>query len=542
MSLILYVRTLAPGLLFGDPGEFQFAAWRFGLAHPTGYPLYLVLGGLWQHLLALFGMDPAYTLNLFSAVTAAGTVGLVYLLLGRWLRPGWQREPIAMGSALFLAVIPTFWSHALVAEVYALHALLLTLLLWVLTGAPRLSIHRSSLGVTLPTGLGSPFVLAALILGLALTHHRTSLFLAPGVAVWWLWKGGRSRRELAGMCAGLVLPQLLYLYVPLRSGPDASPWLYQALDGEVLRLYEPGVGGFIRFITGQVFAVSFLGPAEAWARLPQMVELWRTNVTWVGLLFMAVGLVHLFRNRRWDVLLLTLPFALMQQVFNLFYGIGDIFAYYMALYLVGAIWAAFGAEALVIWLKGVWQGVPGRERAGQIALLGVMALLPAALLVRFYAPVDQSGNVQARAMWQAITAALPDQDAILISNDRNEIVPLYYLQAVEEAAPHVTGLFPLITQEPRFAHLNGVIHTALGEGGGRPVWLIKPMPGVEAAYDVAAGPAPLVQVLGNVSLPEDVAQIDTRYGPLTLLGLRRQRNGDEQVIDLYWRVEAGVEG
>ncbi|RME52829.1 MAG: hypothetical protein D6790_18280, partial [Caldilineae bacterium] len=33
-----------------------------------------------------------------------------------------------------------------------------------------------------------------------------------------------------------------------------------------------------------------------------------------------------------------------------------------------------------------------------------------------------------------------------------------------------------------------------------------------------------------------------RYGPLTLLGLRRQRNGDEQVIDLYWRVEAGVEG
>ena len=40
LALALYLRTLAPGLLAGDAGEFQFAAWRFGLAHPTGYPLY----------------------------------------------------------------------------------------------------------------------------------------------------------------------------------------------------------------------------------------------------------------------------------------------------------------------------------------------------------------------------------------------------------------------------------------------------------------------------------------------------------------------
>ena len=30
----LYLRDVVPGLLAGDAGEFQFAAWQWGLAHP----------------------------------------------------------------------------------------------------------------------------------------------------------------------------------------------------------------------------------------------------------------------------------------------------------------------------------------------------------------------------------------------------------------------------------------------------------------------------------------------------------------------------
>ena len=40
VAFALYLRTLAPDVLPGDPGEFQTAAWRWGLAHPTGYPIY----------------------------------------------------------------------------------------------------------------------------------------------------------------------------------------------------------------------------------------------------------------------------------------------------------------------------------------------------------------------------------------------------------------------------------------------------------------------------------------------------------------------
>jgi len=103
LSLGVYTRTLAPGLLFGDPGEFHFAAWRFGLAHPTGYPLYLLLGGAWQHLAALFGADPAFSLNLFSALLAATTVALFYLAVLAWLP---QRDiRLVLGGLLLLAAL-----------------------------------------------------------------------------------------------------------------------------------------------------------------------------------------------------------------------------------------------------------------------------------------------------------------------------------------------------------------------------------------------------------------------------------------------------
>ena len=52
---IVYWSRRGAGVLPGDSGEFQFAAWLAGLQHPTGYPLYMLLGWAWSHLLAALG-------------------------------------------------------------------------------------------------------------------------------------------------------------------------------------------------------------------------------------------------------------------------------------------------------------------------------------------------------------------------------------------------------------------------------------------------------------------------------------------------------
>ena len=153
----LYLRTLAPGLLAGDSGEFQMAAWRLGLAHPTGYPFYLILGSIWQHLLALGGVNPAYALNMFSALIGAGTVALLYLCMLSWLHSSLGiRRTAALFTALFFAVNFTFWSQTLIAEVYTLHTLFLVLIfsiagqLLTITPSPPHPLTLSSYWVSLP--------------------------------------------------------------------------------------------------------------------------------------------------------------------------------------------------------------------------------------------------------------------------------------------------------------------------------------------------------------------------------------------------------
>ena len=102
---ILYARTMAPsigGMI--DSEELQHAAYELGLAHQTGYPLYLLLGKVWT-LVFPFG-DIAFRMNWFSAVWAVGTVALTFTIL---LRLTNHRIASVLG-ALILATAKPFWT------------------------------------------------------------------------------------------------------------------------------------------------------------------------------------------------------------------------------------------------------------------------------------------------------------------------------------------------------------------------------------------------------------------------------------------------
>ena len=109
-GLAMYVRTLAPDVLYGDSAEFQTLAYTLGVTHSTGYSIYLLLARLLGFL--PIG-SPAWRVNLFSAVSAAVTLGNVFLL-GRYL----TRSRIgALLGAFALGLSYTFWSQAIIAEV-----------------------------------------------------------------------------------------------------------------------------------------------------------------------------------------------------------------------------------------------------------------------------------------------------------------------------------------------------------------------------------------------------------------------------------------
>jgi hypothetical protein len=604
VSLGLLLRNVVRDLLPSDAGEFHFAAWNWGLAHPTGYPLYLLAGGLWQRVWNLFGISPAFSLNALSAVFTAAAAGLFYMLLRRWLPGPVLVARLAAGLAVaFLVVNPTLRTQSVQAEVYSLHLLFLIAILF---AADRLAAPSHLDGTAPATTLSRPLVVLALLVGLALAHHATTVLLLPPLVLylflanrsWW-----RPWRAWLWAVPAFLLPLLLYLYIPLRSGPEASPWYHQRLGDGVLSLYTPGWISFWDFVSGRSISVGYYGLGQALANIPIAGILWLRHYDWPGLLLMALGIFVLVRLRNWPLLALTVSFFVLQQLFNLFYAIGDIFVYYIPLYLVACIWIGFaGAEIGVAFRfgridehddkhgHGAQRGAPGvpddphdsvdrrtmrqatageadaglgenatqNSGAGEGAIRGdsaqAMQLLGTILLlILFWLPLQlwtrytplveqlQDESYAARAMWESILAASPPSGAMLVSNDRNEIVPLFYLQTVENRARGNSGLFPLLVPDERFADIGATVQTARDAGTSvqpnQPVYLIKPMEGLEARFALAPATSPLVQVTGPAATGEPAISSNAVYGPLRLLGYDMQPAGPlTATITLHWQV------
>jgi hypothetical protein len=76
-SFLIYILTAAPSVYGWDSAEYAATAYKLGVPHATGYPLYLLIAKLFTYL--PFG-DVAYRLNVLSALLAAGAATIVYLL------------------------------------------------------------------------------------------------------------------------------------------------------------------------------------------------------------------------------------------------------------------------------------------------------------------------------------------------------------------------------------------------------------------------------------------------------------------------------
>lgn len=541
MTMGLLIRATPFDLLPGDAGEFQFAAWNFGLAHATGYPLYLIVGGLWQHLWALFGVSPAASLNALSVVFTGAAAGALFLLLVGWL-PGAasvRRLAAALGIAFFVAN-PTVRSQAIQAEVYALHALFLIAILW---AAGRLT----------PTAdegcdaFARRFSLLAFLFGLALTHHATTILLAPALLLylfmvrrnWW-----RNARTWLWALPAVLTPLLLYLYVPLRSGPDASPWYHQPLGDGVLTLFERTPAAFVDFVTGRSISVGFHDAATALAGASTAALLWLRHFEWPGVVLIGVGLFVLVRLRAWSLLALTVSYFVLQLIFNLFYAIGDIFVYYIPLYLIACIWIGFAGVGIGSGFRFNAAADAPTAPGWGVGLLIVLLAFPAQLWITYTPIFDQlkRESAAARAQWEAILAAAPPPDAILVSNDRNEITPFFYLQTVETRSAARTALFPLIAPGDRFRDIGATVQTALDEGGAQPVYLIKPMPGLETRFTLEPRAEPLVEVIGPAVAPSPLTMLDLRYGPLLLKGYHWMSTADGVEVTLVWSVAEPLDG
>src|SRR3989442_1476593 len=178
-AFALYHATLLPGFDFGDTGHLQTAVGSPLITPRAGYPLYFAIGNLFVHIT---GVEPARALNLASAVEAAIACALL-VLVGAELSGSVFAG--AAGALLFTASY-TFWSQAIIAEVYALHLLFVALtMLLLLRWAARPTLGRLALFFAMYAfdlrqqfGVVGPALAVAGLAYLAITNRpRTVLML-----------------------------------------------------------------------------------------------------------------------------------------------------------------------------------------------------------------------------------------------------------------------------------------------------------------------------------------------------------------------------
>jgi len=385
----VYRTTLAPTVASSrDSAELALAAITAGVPHPTGYPLYTLLGHLWVNVVSVG--DPGWRLNLFSAFCSALAVALFAVTLLRLVKS----FSAAWLGAMVFALSPVFWLESTVAEVYPLHMLLQSAILWSWIRWEDNEGRR---------GLG----LMAFLIGLSFTHHLMTVLILPcvGLAVllrapsWW------NARTILRLALLLVLPLSLYAYLPIVLA--GSPEICWTDLSTPRALFE--------HVTGGSYGSAVVGGLDEAFRA-KLGRYPRGLVRQFGpcLILVPLGLWALRGRPR--VLLPLLAGYLGSAYFALSYHVIDPDAFYLPSCLFLSAWIASGAAFL---LRSIPASTPGARRAAATAFL----VLPGLPLVQNIGVGDRRDDYRVYDRDMA-ALALAEQDAVLLVwGDSN--FPLY---------------------------------------------------------------------------------------------------------------------
>ncbi len=500
--LSLYLITLGDHVGQADTFEFQVVAPQLGIAHPTGYPLFVGLGKLFS-LLPVGSM--AWRVNLASAIFATIAVWLIYRTIVTLTT---DRLAGAL-AAIALAASPIFWSQAIVAEVYALNALLVAAILFLL-----IHLLRARSDFRFPRAAFN-FYLLFFICGLAFSHHLTSVILIPAILLTLVFVRPRLGIKSWLAAGGLFLLGL-------------TPWLFVYLRWPALHNGQWMTGGeWLTWIFGLRFGGALnlalvLDPTR-WGIVARLVI---EQFGWVGAALSLLGVIVLFRQA-WRVAFIMAVIFAGYIFYGLIYNVPDVDVFIIPAFMLMAVWIGIAIAFVVKQVSTRSARLRIRPHATRSALYLLFALLPLWQIAGNFETTNQRGLNANQEAWgrYVLSLPIPHQSALLV--DSEKIAPLYYLQVTEHIRPDleimVLGDEALYRQE---------LDRRVAEG--QPVYLARFLPNLP--YHMRSL-GPLVEVSREPSsaAPAIERSINAAFGDqIKLLGITEEALNPYR-FTLYWQ-------
>ncbi|QOJ29980.1 MAG: DUF2723 domain-containing protein [Ignavibacteriales bacterium] len=447
--LAFYAITIAPSVIQIDSGELAAVQLTLGIAHPTGYPLFTILGFIFSHL--PIPVAPVAKMNILAALWVTGGV-IVFIYTSELIlkhlssfvsdksekeslkqkkskknkkekeepaasevkKSGLKHKPslyifTATSAGLILAFNKTVWFQSTSVEVYSLHILLILLIIHLLIRARLNALSEYPHDVH--------WFAFAFMLALGFTNHMTTLLILPGVAyiyfITYKLNKESSIRILKMLFIFFTTLFLVYSYLPIRG-----------LQNPSLNWGNPvNLENIIRHISGKQYQVWIFSSTEA-AR--KQFEYFISQIPLeftLNLVFVAIGLVYSFLKARKMFIFLLISFV-STVLYAINYDIVDIDSYFLLAYISMAYFALFGLYKAYQWL--------GDKQLQLVLPASLVAIFLAAQIYLNYEKINQKDNLSVK---DYTTHALltADKHAIIFTYQWDFFISAsYYFQYVEK--------------------------------------------------------------------------------------------------------------
>lgn len=461
---IIYFSTMAPTVLQIDTGELAAAQALPGIAHPTGYPLFTMLG--WLFSLIPLPVSTIFQLNLFAAITT--TLGVYFFIKSidyilnnfsvfensvrgsksKKVKSGKKQtetgkskshnagneiisatddsQPLPMifsiVGGLVLAFGKTVWFQSTSVEVYSLHLALISAALYTLlrafgggvTKSQSNDVNSTDLASNKPTPKSQIFswLVFAGVLAMAFSNHMTTLLIIPATAYLFFVKFKFQKEGFITLAKMLLLffpiLILIYLYLPIRAGMNPEINWGNPIDLERI----------LRHVSGKQYQVWLFSSSEAAAKNFGRFFSGLPSEFYLSLIAVLLGVFYLIqRSTKLLITSLLLIFGTVLYAIN--YDIVDLESYFLLAYIGMSLLVVFG-------LMFVYERVKNLK-----ITIAIGAMLVLSQVGFTYGSVNQSGNLIFEQYTKAILKTAPKNSIIFSYQWDYFLSASYYFQFVE---------------------------------------------------------------------------------------------------------------
>lgn len=451
---IFYLFTLGRSIGEFDSGELALSQATLSIPHPTGYPLFILVGFLFSHI--PIPVSTLIKLNLLNAIWCSLTVfilmkslSLILNNLSLFLNERLKTQLSDLNPILLKVVIPssfgglmlafsaTFWLQSTKVEVYSLQIFIASVILYnslkvYLKYENGLLNSYSSVRDILKTWL-----LIAVLLGFGFSNHMMTVYLLPATIFIFFSLNGVNKNSIISffilLLISFIITALFYTGLMFRAA-SSPPWAH----GDPSNLSR-----LIDHITAREYSKHmFQGTENLYKQGSQLLKMLSFNLSFDTLsfgefafsLFLGIaGLLLLLLFKR-KILIYLYLLAAVSVIFALSYNIPDINEYFLVVFFIISLSAGIMVNFLIMIFHNKKYVIP--------FLIVMLFLFILVQVFVNYKYADRSEFYVIEDFLKSSLEPLPKNSVILSDNWESVLSPALYYRDYEKFRYDISIISP----------------------------------------------------------------------------------------------------